>query len=67
MFAGLRADSAREDRQAHDKGCVGVTETFFNRLGYGRIDRSLAPACVQATAEFCELCAASSAFMLEFH
>jgi amino-acid N-acetyltransferase len=40
-----------------------TAETFFSRLGYERIDRSAAPAAIVATAEFSQLCPASSAFM----
>jgi amino-acid N-acetyltransferase len=40
-----------------------TAEAFFNRLGYERIDRAQAPACIERTAEFAHLCPASSAFM----
>jgi len=40
-----------------------TAEEFFNRLGYGRIDRSQAPPSIRATREFASLCPASSVFM----
>jgi amino-acid N-acetyltransferase len=41
-----------------------TAETFFQRLGYARLDRSAAPASIQRTSEFASLCPASSAFMM---
>src|ERR1022692_4574434 len=43
-----------------------TAETFFNRLGYERIDRSQAPPSIERTREFASLCPASSAFMVKF-
>jgi amino-acid N-acetyltransferase len=40
-----------------------TAEAFFKRLGYERIDRSLAPSSIERTREFASLCPASSAFM----
>jgi amino-acid N-acetyltransferase len=40
-----------------------TAEVFFNRLGYGRIERSQAPPSIGRTREFAGLCPASSAFM----
>jgi len=37
--------------------------SFFERLGYRRIERVLAPASIRATPEFSSICPASSAFM----
>jgi len=42
-----------------------TAETFFKRLGYGRIDRSQAPSAIKQTPEFAGLCPASSAFMVK--
>lgn len=36
---------------------------FFARLGYEAVPRSEAPAVIAATAQFSELCPASSTFM----
>ena len=41
-----------------------TAEMFFKRLGYERIDRSLAPPSIKKTREFASLCPASSAFMM---
>lgn len=40
-----------------------TAEQFFARRGYGRLPRESAPAEIQGTAEFSELCPSSSAFM----
>ena len=40
-------------------------QTYFERRGYQRIDRSQAPAAIQSTSEFASLCPASSAFMIK--
>jgi amino-acid N-acetyltransferase len=42
-----------------------TAETFFQRLGYERIERSQAPASIERTREFASLCPASSAFMVK--
>jgi amino-acid N-acetyltransferase len=42
-----------------------TAEVFFKRLGYERIDRSLAPPTIKRTPEFASLCPASSALMLK--
>ena len=42
-----------------------TAESFFERRGYRRADRSQAPATIQTTAEFANLCPASSAFMIK--
>jgi amino-acid N-acetyltransferase len=42
-----------------------TAEDFFTRLGYARADRSAAPAAIQSTREFTDLCPASSAFMVK--
>jgi SAM-dependent methyltransferase/N-acetylglutamate synthase-like GNAT family acetyltransferase len=40
-----------------------TAEAFFARRGYARVDREHAPPAIRATAEFSQLCPASSAFM----
>jgi amino-acid N-acetyltransferase len=42
-----------------------TAETFFQRLGYERIERSKAPSSIERTREFAGLCPASSAFMVK--
>lgn len=42
-----------------------TAQDFFERLGYRLIDRAAAPAEVAGTAQFSELCPASSAFMVK--
>ena|SRR3984957_16743427 len=42
-----------------------TAETFFERRGYRRVDRSEAPQAIQRTVEFSSLCPASSAFMIK--
>jgi amino-acid N-acetyltransferase len=42
-----------------------TAESFFNRLGYRRLDRAQAPPSIQSTREFASLCPASSAFMIK--
>jgi amino-acid N-acetyltransferase len=42
-----------------------TAETFFERRGYRRVDRSQAPCAIQSTPEFASLCPASSAFMIK--
>jgi N-acetylglutamate synthase-like GNAT family acetyltransferase len=42
-----------------------TAESFFNRRGYTRIDRSLAPPSIQRTREYSDLCPKSSAFMVK--
>jgi amino-acid N-acetyltransferase len=42
-----------------------TAESFFERLGYRRIDRTAAPPSIQSTREFASLCPASSAFMIK--
>jgi amino-acid N-acetyltransferase len=40
-----------------------TAETFFERRGYRRVERTNAPPSIQATREFASLCPANSAFM----
>jgi amino-acid N-acetyltransferase len=40
-----------------------TAESFFERQGYRRVDRTQAPPSIQSTREFASLCPASSAFM----
>jgi amino-acid N-acetyltransferase len=40
-----------------------TAESFFERRGYRRVDRSQAPTAIQSTPEFASLCPASSVFM----
>jgi amino-acid N-acetyltransferase len=42
-----------------------TAETFFERRGYRRVDRTEAPQAIQTTVEFASLCPASSAFMIK--
>jgi len=42
-----------------------TAESFFDRLGYERIERSQAPRSIERTREFASLCPASSAFMIK--
>jgi amino-acid N-acetyltransferase len=42
-----------------------TAESFFERLGYRRIDRMQAPPSIRSTREFASLCPASSAFMIK--
>ena len=42
-----------------------TAEAFFRRLGYERIDRSVAPPCNKRTRGFASLCPANSAFMVK--
>ena len=42
-----------------------TAEPFFQRLGYAHLDRAAAPASIQRTSEFANLCPASSAFMVK--
>ena len=42
-----------------------TAEDFFAGLGYKRIPREEAPTSIAATAQFVELCPASSSFMLK--
>jgi amino-acid N-acetyltransferase len=42
-----------------------TAESFFQRRGYRRVDRTQAPPAIQCTAEFASLCPASSAFMIK--
>ena len=42
-----------------------TAESFFERLGYQRVERVQAPAPIQSTREFAALCPASSAFMVK--
>ena len=44
---------------------TNTAEPFFERLGYVRADRSLAPLLIQQTREYSSLCPASAAFMLK--
>jgi amino-acid N-acetyltransferase len=39
--------------------------SFFERLGYQRIERTFAPASIRCTREFSDLCPTSSAFMIK--
>jgi len=40
-----------------------TAEGFFDRRGYAKVARELAPAAIKATREFAGICPASSAFM----
>jgi amino-acid N-acetyltransferase len=40
-------------------------ESFFQRLGYTRLERAAAPASIRRTSEFASLCPASSSFMVK--
>jgi amino-acid N-acetyltransferase len=42
-----------------------TAELFFRRLGYQRVDRTLAPPAIEHTREFAELCPTGSAFMVK--
>jgi amino-acid N-acetyltransferase len=42
-----------------------TAESFFERRGYRRVERTEAPPAIQSTPEFASLCPASSAFMLK--
>jgi amino-acid N-acetyltransferase len=42
-----------------------TAESFFERQGYRRVDRTRAPPSIQSTREFASLCPASSAFMIK--
>jgi amino-acid N-acetyltransferase len=42
-----------------------TAETFFERRGYRRVDRTEAPQAIQTTVEFASLCPSSSAFMIK--
>ncbi len=42
-----------------------TADGFFAALGYRRADRHSAPAAVQASRQFTELCPASAAFMIK--
>jgi len=42
-----------------------TAESFFERMGYGRVDRAEAPPSIRSTREFAGLCPASSAFMVK--
>jgi amino-acid N-acetyltransferase len=42
-----------------------TAESFFERRGYRRVDRTQAPRAIQSTPEFASLCPASSAFMIK--
>jgi amino-acid N-acetyltransferase len=42
-----------------------TAEPFFQRLGYERTERRLAPPAIQLTREFASLCPANSAFMVK--
>jgi amino-acid N-acetyltransferase len=42
-----------------------TAESFFERLGYRRIDRTQAPPSIRSSREFASLCPASSAFMIK--
>jgi amino-acid N-acetyltransferase len=44
---------------------TNTADSFFERRGYRRVDRTLAPRAIQSTPEFATLCPASSAFMLK--
>ena len=68
--SGLGRDIVlRLERQARESGMrelILLTETarpFFEHLGYEVIDRSAAPAAVQASAEFTSLCPQSAVCM----
>ncbi len=42
-----------------------TAESYFERLGYRRVDRAQAPRSIRSTREFASLCPASSAFMIK--
>ena len=42
-----------------------TAESFFERMGYRRLDRAEAPPSIRSTREFAGLCPASSAFMVK--
>lgn len=42
-----------------------TAESFFERRGYCRVDRTQSPPAIQATPEFAEICPANSAFMIK--
>jgi amino-acid N-acetyltransferase len=42
-----------------------TAESFFERCGYRRIERTAAPPSIQSTREFAGLCPANSAFMIK--
>jgi amino-acid N-acetyltransferase len=42
-----------------------TAESFFDRRGYRRVDRTQAPPAIRSTPEFASLCPASSAFMIK--
>jgi amino-acid N-acetyltransferase len=42
-----------------------TAESFFERRGYRRVERTEAPPAIQSTPEFASLCPASSAFMIK--
>jgi len=42
-----------------------TAESFFERLGYRRVDRMQAPASIQSTREFASLCPVNSVFMIK--
>ena len=42
-----------------------TAESFFERRGYRRLDRTQSPPAIRSTAEFSQLCPASSAFMMK--
>jgi amino-acid N-acetyltransferase len=42
-----------------------TAESFFERRGYRRINRTQAPRAIRLTPEFTSLCPASSAFMIK--
>jgi amino-acid N-acetyltransferase len=66
-----RALVAAAEQHARDSGVDSVfllTTTaagFFERLGYTRVDREIAPAAIRHTREFGEVCPASATFMVK--
>lgn len=56
---------------ARDRGVEAVylltttAEPFFTRLGYGRIERSEAPAFIRSTREYSDFCPTSSTLMVK--
>lgn len=60
---------AEEYAASHNVAAIylltNTVESFFERRGYRRVDRTQAPRAIQSTPEFANLCPASSAFMLK--
>jgi amino-acid N-acetyltransferase len=60
------AEEYAASRHVHAVYLLTTTaESFFERLGYRRVDRTQAPPSIQSTREFASLCPASSAFLFK--